>query len=137
MNSGVKVDSAGFQTSGLVTREVTYESIYIDTSKLWLLAGKLGQWMGSFWSLIKGAAVTKPSYSFEKTKPSTLAPEPVKVVQEGFTVVSSENLTAFDSRSVHTSEAEAHDYLDRLIAENPNLASEVQVIANFEVKEAA
>ncbi len=134
MNSGVQIESGTeLSAGGMVSRDVEYEAIYIDTNYLRLFAGKLSQLSDVFKSLIRGGSVAKASYSYQKTKLSALATERIEVAHEEFTVVTSAHLTPYDAESTRGSEAEARNYMDRLIAQNPNLASEIDVVANYEV----
>lgn len=137
MKSGVEIGSGTeLAAGGMVRRSVEYESIYIDTNYLRIVAGKLGQLWGSFRSLARGGSVAKVAYSYERTRKSTLAPEQIEVAHEGFTVVSAVDLTVYDNGATLGSEAEARDYMDRLIAANPKLATEIEVVANYEVNAA-
>lgn len=134
MNSGVEMAaSSTLAAEDFVYRPVEYERIIIDEENNRIPFSKWAMSDGIFNALIKGSAVAQMPYSYEKTRKSALAPESISVGQEGFTVASVDNLTAFDEVSSFGSEAESVAYMNELLAADPSLADSIQVIPNYEL----
>jgi hypothetical protein len=134
MTSGVTINaSSDLQSSKYLVRDVEYEQIIIDSTFTTRLVVLLAQSMKSFPYLLAGSSSAQATYSYAKTAPSSLAPDRLSISQEGFSVVGVEDLTLTDEQSTLGSEAAASAYMNELIKKNPSLASEIQVVPNYEV----
>ncbi len=132
MKSGAVLDSLNALESGdYVIRKLEYESVVIDTPRLKFSAGKVDQLLGDFQWLLNGNAASKSQRGQINRKFSALAPAAIETIQESFTVVSTETLSAFDNVSAHGSEAAANAYMNTLLKSDPALKTQVQVVPTY------
>ncbi|MCB9234917.1 MAG: hypothetical protein H6581_24900 [Bacteroidia bacterium] len=134
--AGVKISTGTEEVRShkMVLREVEYETIIIDKNFLRVKMRSLLQMAAKLFGLLwRGGAVAQTAISHAKTKDPVLAESKVKVAQEGFAVVGMKDLKAFDPTSLLPSQAEANAYLNELVAQDPSLAKELQVVPHFEM----
>ena len=129
---------AGVQVGGgdvpngdyVVPLDVVYELIYIPVRQgrvLFRLAKLV------FDALIRSAAVSKSSLAYAQRAPSALATPKVTVGGEKFGVASTQDLSLYSTDMVFASEAEAHQALQRLTAEDAGRVRELQVVPLYEM----
>jgi hypothetical protein len=136
MPAGVKMSSTttDIQTSKVVGRNVTYETIILDTRSRRLPLGKFfGERLGTFSALLRGNAVAKSRLSFVNNAEPVLGPGKIAVAQEGYTVVGTADLSPFDGNASFGSETGAQRYMQELIQQHPALVGQLQVVPNSEV----
>lgn len=136
-DGGIRIaESEELESDHYTRREVEYELTYIDSQRnliLWPLLIKPFALAFNAWAA-KGA-VARSSLSHARTGKPALAPDAVRVAQEGFGVVNVADLTAVNGNAAAASEAEALVMMNRIIEENPALAGEIQVVPRFEMNE--
>jgi len=133
--SGVKLaDSESFSGEYALRREVDYELVYIDRQRdLHPRGERLKPDFLAFhaWALM-GAVAGSP-LSQARTGRSALAPEAVRVRQEGFVVVRAGDLRPVEDGVPAGSQAGAQRRMAELIGSNPALDGEILVVPAFEV----
>jgi hypothetical protein len=134
LNSGIELSAAGqpMASSKMIKRVVRYEEIIIDTN-FKRFRRRFFDYVGVLFNhFLKGASVSKSVLSqAHKLKLDPFA-EKIEIKAEGFVVAFQANNSVFNAQAAFTSEAQAHDYLNRQIAQNPNLADNLHVIPQFE-----
>jgi hypothetical protein len=80
--------------------------------------------------------VARSPLSRAQRAPSPLGAERVTLGSERFAVASTVDLTLHADDAIFATEGQAHDALRRLLAEDPGLASELQVLPLHEVETA-
>jgi hypothetical protein len=136
-DSGVLVGEPDRMRTGYAAaRAVKYELKYIDSQRDQSAPGGGGTFdvdplTFNAWAL--QGAVAQSELSFSRRRKSPLAPEEVGVLQESFAIVNASDLTPFDGGSMLGSEHAALKRRDALIAANPALRGELQVVPAFEV----
>jgi hypothetical protein len=126
------------QSSRVVPRKVGYETIILDTRfPVLRLVVKLAERMQTFFALLRGSGIAKSDLSHVKNADAVLGPGKISAPQEGYSVVGVADLFPFDGNSVFESQAGAHNHMRELIKSNPALNSEIQVVPNYEVQQAA
>jgi hypothetical protein len=140
MPAGIVMSDAGnsLQSSHVARRKVEYESIIIDSRfPILRLAVNLSERVQTFFTLLRGNSVAKSNLSFVNNAEPATGPGKLSANQEGYSVVGVDDLLPLDSLSVHDSEAQAYDYMHELIRHNPALQHEIQVVPNYESRQAA
>ena len=132
-NGGVKISSSAndLESSKFVKLDVEYEEHVIDKVPLAIIT-IVKEWFFNFRVMLKGTYVAKSKLSRQsnlKIKPER---EQLKFANEAFTVVNKDNLQPFGNEAGWASQAEANDYLDDLISEDPENREKLQVVPNFE-----
>ena len=119
--------------SYFVKRELEYETIVIDNNyKRFIgLVQKLLGFFAGF--LLKGNAVAKSKLSWKYQSDVAPKREKVEVFQEGFSVVSKDDLTLLDDQSAGESETEAIGLMREKMDADPDLKDKIQVVPNYEV----
>lgn len=131
-DAGIRlVESETLASSHYRRRLVEYELRYIDSQRNLGRRFDVKPFPGAFAAWASKGAVARSPLSHARTAESSLAPGAVRVAPEAFAVVNKSDLTAVGEAAA--SEAEALTLLRRLVAERPELASRVQVVAGFEV----
>lgn len=135
MPSGVKVSSSSEEIaySKVVRRVVEYEAIIIDTNYRRNFLRKFRQGFRSFFSLLRGGYAAQSSRSFVNTREPVLGPGKIESKQEGFSIVSTEDLTTVGTAASWGSEAEAFSHMNEMLKDNPGMKGKVQVVSEFEL----
>jgi hypothetical protein len=134
MDSGIELSAAGTSLASgtAITRVVRYDLTVIDTQyrryakRFFLQTGAL------FTHFLGGASVTKCALSAYRAAQMQPVSAKVAVGSETFAVALRSNNTVY-SAEAFTSQAAAHDYLNRAVASNPALAGTLHVLPQFEV----
>lgn len=116
-----------------VKREVDYEEIIIDTNYKRLVTGisKILSFFGKFF--LNGTFIARSVVSHHyktKLKPDK---EVVNIFQEGFSIVSADDLTVKAGTVTYESETEAISAMKDLIYADPGIDKDIQVVPNYEV----
>jgi len=82
---------------------------------------------------LAGSAVSKSTLSTHYNSQLQPFEEKVKVGNEAYTVAFQSNNQAFAQEATFSSQAAAYDYMQQVVAENPNRAEELHVVPQFEV----
>jgi hypothetical protein len=133
-DAGVRIGGSDAPVSDyVVSLDVVYEVIYIPVRQ----ARTLFRLTKLFFNaLIRGAAISKSSFSASKREPSVLATPKVSVGGERFGVATTRDLSLFDTALVFESEAEAHQALRHLVEADPGRRRELQVVPLYETSAA-
>lgn len=134
MKSGLSFQGTDATTHGTeVDKEVTYELEYVHKKKqLFIKFGVFRLFASVFNVTVNGNAILKNSYSVSK-KVATNAPAKVEVSKPGYAVVNVSDMQMHGGTAVVTSETEAYQLHDTLVAQNPSLKGSIQVVSNFEL----
>lgn len=139
MPAGARMSSAGLKarTSGATARSVGYETKIIDSrTKFYYVDTKYAEAQGVFLHLLNGNSASRFGGSAYNAQ-YTLNDGFIGAAQEGFAVVGTDDLMMFSSDATFASQAEAHDYLAGLLANDPALHDAIQVVPNFQALKAA
>ncbi|MBC7811436.1 MAG: hypothetical protein H7175_09820, partial [Burkholderiales bacterium] len=135
LNGGVDLSITGQQlkSSKVVKRVVRYEQVIIDTNYR-RYAKRFSEYVFSLFNhFLSGSAVSKStlsSYYISQLQPFE---EKVKVGNEAYTVAYQSNNQPVAQEATFTSQAAAYDYMQQVIADDPNRADELHVVPQFEV----
>jgi hypothetical protein len=136
-DSGVRLGEPGrARADYAAAREVKYELKYIDSQRDRRLAGHRGLFEVdplAFNSWTSQGSVAQSELSFANSRKSSLAPEEVALVQESFAIVNTSDLKLFDGASLLGSERAALARVDALLASDPALRGNIQVVPAFEL----
>ncbi|HET9768247.1 MAG TPA: DUF6603 domain-containing protein [Thermoanaerobaculia bacterium] len=137
-DSGIRVGEPDrVRTGYAAARAVQYELKYIDSQREQSGApgggGRFDVDPSAFDAWALQGAIAQSPLSFARRRKSALAPEEVGVLQESFAIVTASDLKPFDGGSLLGSERAALKRRDALIAANPALRGELQVVPAFEV----
>jgi hypothetical protein len=140
MQGGVELSVSGesYRAPKVVKRVVRYEKIIIDTLFRRFIVNFYG-WLGSLFGLfLNGNAMSLFAQSYKRQKQLKPFEEQIVVNQHSYAVVKTEDNSAFKEDAVSfNSYAKAREYLKQQVAEDANLANELNVIPSVEMKEAA
>ena len=134
-HSGVdlSVDGDQLRSSRAVKRIIRYEEIIIDNNYLRFVR-RFSPYIGTLFShFLKGASVSQSSLSKAYKAQYKPYAESIVTHEEAYAVAFQENNQTVATEAVFTSEAQARDYMQRLVSDNPALADAVHVIPQFEV----
>jgi hypothetical protein len=135
MNGGVDLSVSGQQlkSSMVVKRVVRYEEVIIDTN-FRRHVRRFSEFVFSLFNhFLAGAAVSQSTLSKQYTSKLQPFDAKVKVNFEGYTVAFQSNNRPFTEQATFTSQAAAIDYMQQVIAEDPNRTEDLHVIPQFEV----
>jgi hypothetical protein len=134
-DAGVRfADSENVHADYAVKREVDCELHYVDGQRELeppIRHFPLDGEAFAKWTL--GGAVAASPLSHAIRGKSALAPETVSVGQEGYAVVSTDELRLVDGSSVVPNEAQANDLMKRLLETHPYRRDQIQVVPAYEV----
>jgi hypothetical protein len=122
------------RTDFMRERDVQYEVVYLPQRHPLKLLFKLAGALAKVFAL--GAAVARSTLSQAVRAPSPLA-DRVSAANEGWAVVSSDDLTLHASNLVFDNATAADQAVRALVAKDPALASSVQVVPATSVRQAA
>jgi len=135
MTSGFKIiASSDLRIAPPVAKSVDYELTYLRKRRFSLSpAGLYKLAKGLFKASAKGSAVSKSPLSHQNNRISTNAPEEVVVKREKYVVANISDMQMFSSGLVANSYTEASELQRRLIAKNPELKGQLQILSDYEV----
>jgi hypothetical protein len=119
-----------------VVRPVDYELSYLRRERI-VPRGLIKLFVLAYERLVKGSAVRKSGLAQQQTRVSLNAPPQVGLPQEAFAVAKAADLksqlTTTAGPVLFASQAEAYQQQQELIAQNPALAGQLQVVSHFEL----
>jgi hypothetical protein len=135
---------SGFQliaTSDLLTtlpvvRGVDYELSYLRRERI-VPKGLINLFVLAYERLVKGSAVRQSRLAQQQTRVSLNAPPQVALPQEAFAIANTADLKSHVTNGsgpvFFSTQAEAYQQQQELLAQNPALAGQIQVVSNFEL----
>jgi hypothetical protein len=134
MKSGLRFQASDATSHGAEEElDVVYDLIYVHKKKfLTIRAGIIRFFDTVFQIVAKGNAAAKSSYSVSKKKASN-APAKVEVAREGYKVVNVSDMEECEGSVAVATESEAYAMHDTLIAKNPSLKGNIQVVSTSEL----
>lgn len=138
--AGLEISAKGEQlnTSSAVKRVVRYEQIIIDTNFKRFVKPFFSFFGVLFNLFLKGSAVTKSTLSNKYKKQKMPFEDKIKVVPNLYAVASNTDNSPFnDEAKEFTSYAQAEEFMNKKVKENPNLRDNLHVIPHVEMKRAA
>jgi hypothetical protein len=138
MRSGLRFSTGdSSQTGANVDKDVTYELSYVHRKRGLTIRAGLVRLFGSVFSMFTGAgAVTKNKFAVSRRIGGTPIAK-VDVEEQEFHVVNGADLTLHAAGLSAKSEAEAWQLHDELVAADPSLRGNLQVMSSYELSEAA
>ena len=135
MPSGFRITGYGaLQVPAAVNKSVDYELTYVRKNRgVRQPAGDYKYSKELFKASLRGGAVAKSSLSFIKNRPSVNAPDEVKVEPEGFEIVRTSDMKPATKHAAAGSYTEAYQQMKALLAAQPSLAGQVQVVSTYEL----
>jgi hypothetical protein len=135
--SGFKLSSTSDLLTTLpVPRPVEYELSYLRRERI-VPKGLVKLFVRAYERLVKGSAVRQSGLSHQQKRVSMNAPPQVGLPQETFAVANAADLksqvTTAAGPVLFATQAEAYQRQRELIASNPALAGQLQVISHFEL----
>jgi hypothetical protein len=119
-----------------VVRPVDYELSYLRGEEI-VPAGPVQLFVLAYDRLVKGSAVRQSGLAKQQTRVSLNAPPQVGLPQETFAVANAADLRSQLTTSAgpvfFATQAEAYQQQQELIAQNPALAGQLQVVSHFEL----
>lgn len=119
-----------------VVRPVDYELSYLRRERI-VPKGLIKLFVLAYDRLVKGSAVRQSGLARQQTRVSLNAPPQVGLPQETFAVANAADLKAHvtntDGPVLFATQAEAYQRQRELIAQNPALAGQLQVVSHFEL----
>lgn len=135
MKGGVTIGAAGDpQSSKMTRRKIDYQITIIDKEPV-RRRDRFKAVSGLFHNFLSGSAAARSSLSAKTRTQLQPHPDKVAVGPEGYTVASSRDNKALDSKSTFSSEAMAVDYMKAVVAADASLAGSVHVLPNHEVNQ--
>jgi hypothetical protein len=119
-----------------VVRPVDYELSYLRNEEI-VPRGPVPLFVLAYDRLVKGSAVRQSGLAQQQTRVSLNAPPQVGLPQETFAVANAADLRSQLTTSagpvLFATQAEAYQQQQELIAQNPALAGQLQVVSHFEL----
>lgn len=136
--SGFKLSAtADLLTTLPVVRDVEYELSYLRRERIVPSRGLIKLFVLAYDRLVKGSAVRQSGLAQQQTRVSLNAPPQVRLPQETFAVANAADLkshaTTASGPVLFSTQAEAYQHQQELIAQNPALAGQIQVVSHFEL----
>jgi hypothetical protein len=135
--SGFKLTAtADLLTTLPVVRDVIYELSYLRRQRIGPKS-LVDLVVVAYDRLVKGSAVRQSRLAQQQTRVSLNAPPQVELLQETFVIANAADLKSHVTNAsgpvFFNSQAEAYQQQQELIAQNPALAGQIQVVSNFEL----
>lgn len=119
-----------------VVRPVDYELSYLRRERI-VPKGLIKLFVLAYDRLVKGSAVRQSGLAQQQKRISLNAPPQVGLTQETFAVANAADLKSHVTNAsgpvLFTTQAEAYQQQQKLIALNPALAGQIQVVSHFEL----
>jgi hypothetical protein len=138
--AGLEISAKGelLKTSGAVKRVVRYEQIIIDSNYKRFVKPFFNSSGVLFNLFLKGSAVTKSTLSNKYQKQKMPFAEKIAVVPDLYAVAFNTDNSPFNTvAGAFTSYAQAEEFMNRRVKENPNLKESLHIIPQVEMKGAA
>jgi len=135
MRSGFRVTGSGaLQVPATVNKGVEYELTYVRKKRL------LSQFVGIyvfakdlFHASVRAGAISKSGLSYVNKRTSVNGPDQVAIRDEGYAVATIRDLRAYDGAAVARSYTEASQMMGTLLAKDPSLAGQLQIVSTSEL----
>jgi hypothetical protein len=119
-----------------VQRPVSYELSYLRRKTL-TFKGLVKLAVLAYDRLVKGSAVRQSSLALQQTRVSLNAPPAAVLPEETYAIANTVDLKSHVTNPqgavLFSTQAEAYQRQQELIAQNPNLAGQIQVVSHFEL----
>ena len=119
-----------------VVRPVDYELSYLRRERI-VPKGIIKLFVLAYERLVKGSAVRQSGLSKQQTRISLNAPPQVGLPQETFAIANAADLKSHVTNAsgpvFFATQTEAYQHQQELIAQNPALAGQIQVVSHFEL----
>lgn len=119
-----------------VVRDVDYELSYLRRERI-VPKGLIKLFVLAYNRLVKGSSVRQSRLAQQQNRVSLNAPPQVGLPQEAFAIANAADLkshvTTASGPVFFATQAEAYQQQQELIAQNPTLAGQIQVVSNFEL----
>ena len=119
-----------------VTRPVVYELSYLRQKSL-EFKGLITLVVRAYDRLVKGSSVRQSALSHQQNRLSFNAPKQVTLPEEAFAIANAADLKSHiegpDGPVLFATQAEAYQRQQELIAQNPALSGNIQVVSHFEL----
>jgi hypothetical protein len=119
-----------------VQRPVDYELSYLRRKTL-IFKGLVKLALLTYDRIVKGSAVRQSSLAYQQNRVSLNAPPPAVLTEETYAIANAVDLKSHVTNAqgavFFSTQAEAYQRQQELIAQNPNLAGQIQVISHFEL----
>jgi hypothetical protein len=121
-----------------VTREVVYELSYLRKKEFRLeFRGLVRLALRAYDRLVKGSAVRQSVLSQQQTRVSLNAPARIVLPTEAFAIAGTADLKSHlqngDGAVLFATQSEAYQRQQELLAQNPALAGQIQVVSSYEL----
>jgi len=137
LSSGFKLSATSDLVVGSpVQRPVDYELSYLRRKTL-VFKGLINLALLTYDRIVKGSAVRQSSLAYQQNRVSLNAPPPAVLTEETYAIANAVDLKSHVTNAqgavFFSTQAEAYQRQKELIAENPNLGGQIQVISHFEL----
>jgi hypothetical protein len=135
MPSGVKIiPPLSLHAPLPVEKPVNYELIYtFKRPFLFFFVGVVALAKSTLQTAVKASAIAKSALSFEAVRPSAVGAQEVKIETPRYAVVNVSDMQLHQADLWADSETEAYDRYQDLIAKNPGLKDQIQVVSHYEM----
>jgi hypothetical protein len=135
MTSGFRITgNAQLQTADIIEEDVDYKLTYLRKQKRILeFAGIYKYAKNNFQSNLKASAVSRSSLSHAINRVSVNAPDPVTVTSSQYAIAGIADLKQFAGSTMAASYPEASDMAKTLLAQQPSLAGQIQIVHDYEL----
>jgi hypothetical protein len=135
VHGGLNLSPVGqeLNASKVVKRVVRYEQILIDTGFQRFVQKYMRFTFGLFSHYLKGSSITKSDLSSKINTQKNPFAEKINAWEEAYTVVFLSNNQPINDTATFPSQAMAHEYLRKIITQDPNNMDAMQVIPQYEV----
>lgn len=136
MPSGFRITgAAALQAPPMVSKSVDYELTYLRKKRAVRLFAGVYRFAGElFRSGLRASAVAQSTLSFANTRPSINRPEEIRLPSEGFAIVGISDMKVVAAEGVAGSYTEAAQRMESMLASNPELANQIQVVSTLEMQ---
>jgi hypothetical protein len=137
--SGLKLSGTSDLFIGTpVQRPVTYELSYLRRKTL-VFKGLVRLAIFAYDRLVKGSAVRQSSLALQQNRISLNAPPATVLREETYAIASAVDMKSHVTNSqgpvLFATQAEAYQRQQELLAQNPNLVGQIQVVSHFELNQ--
>ena len=135
MISGFAIsNTSDLLTSTALSEDVDYRLTYLRKKKNMLeFAGSYKYAKSYFQSNLKSGAVSQSRLSYAQNRVSSNAPDQVSVIDPGYAIANTSDMKLHASGMTAGSYSEAQDLYDKLLAGQPSLQGQVQIVMGHEL----
>ena len=135
MDSGFHITGLSqLQTANMISKDVDYRLTYLRKKKfIRIFAGIYKFEKSKFHANLKAGAISKSALSYANKRPSSNAPDPVRVKGLQYAVANSSDLKLYSADTTAASYTEAVDKYNKLVTANPALKDSIQIVYEYEL----